>query len=170
MKYRYLVGNVEKTVEIEGFGGELVARVDDRSFKVRVTPVAEGSMLLHADGRAYVVRYARDARGIHLSVGGTTVLCRQPGQASTGSASGAEAEVVGGRQVLVAPMPGQVVKVNVSVGDLVSRKQCLVIVEAMKMENELVVAIDGTVTAVHVQPGQQVDALQPLVEVTALDG
>ena len=62
------------------------------------------------------------------------------------------------------------VKVNVNVGDEVKKKQCCVFVEAMKMENELSSAIDGTVTAVHVEAGQQVDAMAPLVEITQAEG
>jgi biotin carboxyl carrier protein len=98
-------------------------------------------------------------------VKGLGVPVGEPGAGGAGG-PGAEYEVVDGKQVLVAPMPGQVVKVNVCVGDGVKKKQCLVIVEAMKMENELITVIDGTVTAVHVEAGRQVDALQPLVEVT----
>ncbi len=63
-----------------------------------------------------------------------------------------------GRQVVVAPMPGRVVKVLVRAGDAVRRGQGLVVVEAMKMENELKAPKDGKVVEVHVAEGQAVDA------------
>ena len=165
MQYRYLIGGKERTVDIEKSGEALHASLEGREFDVQASPIFEGDLLLKVDGRNYTVWYARDEKGLHVMVKGLGVLVAEPG-AGGAAGPGAEYEVVDGKQVLVAPMPGQVVKVNVCKGDEVARKQCLVIVEAMKMENELITVIDGTVTAVHVEAGQQVDAMQPLVEVT----
>jgi biotin carboxyl carrier protein len=169
MNYTYNIGGKEHSVEIEGSVDDMLATLECGEFKVAATPVADGSLLLSVDGRNYTVRYARDEQGLHIMVKGIGVLHKEPGQQGAGG-GGAEFEVVDGKQILVAPMPGQVVKVNVTVGDKVAKKQCVVIVEAMKMENELVTVIDGTVTAVHVKAGQQVDALQALVEVTKGEG
>lgn len=65
---------------------------------------------------------------------------------------------------VMAPIPGKVVKVGVAVGDEVTAGQALVVLEAMKMENELTAEQSGTVTAVHVAPGTTVDAGTLLVE------
>ena len=65
---------------------------------------------------------------------------------------------------LVAPMPGLVVRVNVAAGDSVRAGQGLVVMEAMKMENELRAAADGTVKGVLVQPGTAVEKGAVLVE------
>jgi biotin carboxyl carrier protein len=65
---------------------------------------------------------------------------------------------VEGRQVVTSPMPGKVVKVLVKPGDEVRRGQGLVIVEAMKMENELKSPKDGKVVELLVAEGQAVDA------------
>ena len=62
-------------------------------------------------------------------------------------------------------MPGKVTKVPVSEGQEVRKNQTLVIVEAMKMENEIKASIDGVVKKVHVAVGDLVDAERPLVEV-----
>jgi pyruvate carboxylase subunit B len=69
-----------------------------------------------------------------------------------------------GPKALRAPMPGLVVKVEVREGDTVFSGQGLVIVEAMKMENELKSERDGTVKRVAVEPGQTVEKDQVLVE------
>jgi biotin carboxyl carrier protein len=61
-------------------------------------------------------------------------------------------------QRILAPMPGKVVRVLVQVGDQVRARQPLVVVEAMKMENELRAGRDGHVAAVQVQEGASVDA------------
>ena len=60
-------------------------------------------------------------------------------------------------------MPGKVVRVLVGVGDVVQARQPVVVVEAMKMENELRASRVGTVTEVHVREGVSVDAGAPLV-------
>jgi biotin carboxyl carrier protein len=59
---------------------------------------------------------------------------------------------------LSAPMAGKVVRLFVGPGDAVKARQPLVVVEAMKMENELRAGRDGTVTEVHVREGLSVDA------------
>ena len=65
--------------------------------------------------------------------------------------------------VIRAPMPGLVVRVEVKVGERVGAGAGLVVVEAMKMENELRATARGTVAAVHVMPGQPVEKGTPLV-------
>lgn len=62
-----------------------------------------------------------------------------------------------------APMPGTIVSVNVSAGDTVKAGQVLCILEAMKMENEIVAPEDGTVSSVLVSKGAQVEAGATLV-------
>jgi biotin carboxyl carrier protein len=64
----------------------------------------------------------------------------------------------GGPQRITAPMPGKIVRILVAAGQAVTRRQPLVVVEAMKMENELRAPADGVVAELHVQEGQSVDA------------
>ena len=68
-----------------------------------------------------------------------------------------------------APMPGLVVRVDVSVDDIVAAGQGVAIVEAMKMENELTAKVAARVSAVHVAPGDAVERDQVLVELAALE-
>ncbi len=63
-----------------------------------------------------------------------------------------------GKQNVVSPMPGKVVKVLVAAGDDVKEGQGLVVVEAMKMENEMRSPKDGRVVEVHVKEGQAVES------------
>jgi propionyl-CoA carboxylase alpha chain len=66
---------------------------------------------------------------------------------------------------LVAPMPGNVVRVLVETGATVTKNQPLVVLEAMKMEHTVTSPADGTISDLRVQPGQQVDAGAVLVVV-----
>lgn len=69
---------------------------------------------------------------------------------------------------LVAPMPGLVVRVNVAVGDVVAAGQGLIVVEAMKMENELRASAAGSVMAIHAIVGNAVEKGMVLVELAAV--
>jgi biotin carboxyl carrier protein len=70
----------------------------------------------------------------------------------------------GGTQRVVAPMPGLVVRVNAAAGQAVTAGESLVVLQAMKMENELGSPRDGTVRSVAVEAGQAVEQGQLLVE------
>ncbi len=59
---------------------------------------------------------------------------------------------------VVAPMPGTIVNVNVAVGDRVKEGQVVMILEAMKMENDIVAVCDGTVSAIKVKKGDAVES------------
>ena len=70
-----------------------------------------------------------------------------------------------GAGTVLSPMPGRVLKVLVAEGDVVEAGAALVVVEAMKMENELVSLRAGTVRKIHVAPGQNVESGARLIEV-----
>ena len=71
--------------------------------------------------------------------------------------------VTGAGEAVNAPMPGNILKVNVANGQAVKAGTVLVVLEAMKMENEIMAPKDGTVTQVLVQKGATVDTGAPLV-------
>ena len=81
------------------------------------------------------------------------------------SRGGAARAAVAGEQRIIAPMPGKVLRVLVAAGDEVTGRQPLVVVEAMKMENELSSQRPGRVKEVAVAAGQSVEAGRLLVVV-----
>lgn len=66
---------------------------------------------------------------------------------------------------VVSPMPGTIVNVNVAVGDTVKEGQVVMILEAMKMENDIVAACDGKVSAILVQKGDGVESNDVLMTI-----
>ena len=86
-----------------------------------------------------------------------------PVAAAAPAAAPAAPAVTGAGEAVTAPMPGNILKVNVNVGDKVKEGQVLVVLEAMKMENEIMAPKDATVTQVVVSKGSTVDTGAPLV-------
>jgi biotin carboxyl carrier protein len=120
--------------------------VERASYEFAIESRGHGSHLVHVDGHAVPVTVLTPGR--RLSRGHTGMT------ATTGPIA------------VAAPMPGRVVKVLVKAGDEVAARQGLVVVEAMKMENELRAPRAGTVVEVRVREGAPVEANVVLVVIT----
>ena len=138
-----------KPVEIPAGAGPAVVRVEPGVYSV-----------LHA-GRSFEARVAAVAEGFSVEVNGRRfhVEVRDPRNARRRLDAG----LSGGRQNILAPMPGKVVRLLVQLGDAVDAGQGLVVVEAMKMQNEMKCAHAGTVREVRAAVGDTVSAGQVLV-------
>lgn len=77
----------------------------------------------------------------------------------------ATSAVAAGADALTAPMPGTILRILVNVGDAVKQNQPVMILEAMKMENEIVAAADGVVSGIHVAQGDMVNPGDALITI-----
>lgn len=80
--------------------------------------------------------------------------------ATPAPAAAPAAKAAPGGTSVTSPMPGSVLGVKVNVGDKVSAGQTMFVLEAMKMENEIVAPVDGTVASINVKTGDTVDTDQ----------
>jgi biotin carboxyl carrier protein len=165
MRWVVRQGDLTREVEVERVpdGFEIVMGAVRRRVDFIRLDEAMASLRYVDDGRSYSVSYQRGTgRQWRLAIGerdfDLEVLTPVEAIEATAAASAV------GPSRLDAPIPGKVVKVHVSVGEVVEAGQALVVLEAMKMENELTADRRGKVAAVHVEPGQIVDAGGLLVE------
>ena len=119
-----------------------------------------GHYSLLVDGRSYEVFVGEEKKGFSVEINGHLIPVRPEGPAGK-----RPAEEEGGPAVLVSPMPGRVIGVKISPGDTVKAGQGLLVVEAMKMENELAAPKSGKVTKIAVKVGDTVEAGQELVRI-----
>jgi biotin carboxyl carrier protein len=162
--YEIEVGGRTRQVTVQGDGGHFLVAVDGKETSVDAVRI-DGStltlLLATGDGRmaSREVTLTPDAAGTGrlVRVGSAAVSVERNGRRSRQrSDDGARADA--GPQRLIAPMPGKVVRVLVQKGDAVKARQSVVVIEAMKMENELRAAGDGTMAEIHVRDGQSVEA------------
>ena len=168
MIFEINVGDKLRTVGIVRKGGLLHVDLDGRVHIVDARRVSDSivSMLVQLDGASTPSR-SIDAAFASLPVAGDydvhldgriiPVQIRPAGSFRRQKKDGPGAPATGPQRV-TSPMPGKVVRVLVKPGDDVKGRQGLVVVEAMKMENELRAARDGRVRDVAVVEGQSVDA------------
>ena len=86
-----------------------------------------------------------------------------PAEVPAAAPAAAAPAVTGTGEAVTAPMPGNILKVNAAVGQAVKEGDVLVVLEAMKMENEIMAPKAGTVTQVLVSKGSTVDTGAPMV-------
>jgi biotin carboxyl carrier protein len=139
----------EFAVSVVEVGGRWSMLVGRSSYDIAFEPGTNGALIVHVNGRAVPLTVDRP--------GSPTPWAKA---ARRGARDG---ELGTGLQTIVAPMPGRIVKVLVKPDEAVAARQPLVVVEAMKMENELRAPRDGTVAEVRVSEGESVEANTVLV-------
>ena len=161
MEFEFTIGSEKRKVRADGRSPTSVT-VDDRLYDVDWRRVDDVVSLL-IDGRSYTARVARDDRGLVVWIGGHRVRL----EVATGDGESVVASSGAGPAsgVIKAPMPGSVVKLLVGEGDQVGVNQSLVIVEAMKMENEVRSPVAGVVRKVNVSPGDSVGTTEAMLEI-----
>lgn len=148
---------VESTLTKNGQSFEVT--VGEKSF--HFDPFGPNSYWVTVDGVKKLVAAVYDKGRIYLDIDSVLLEVTEP---SEDGFAGGGSDHGGAKDKIFAPMPGKIVKLMVAVGDKVEVKQGLVIVEAMKMENQVNAKAAGTVKAINFAEGDQVDAETPIIE------
>jgi len=167
------VGPEEKNVVVEGRAdGRWRVVIDGTEHAVDAVEVRPGTWSLIIDGRSWLVDLDVRKRGTTA----TTRAAEMPvavEDARRHRLAQAVAKVDGGAsgdQVLTAPIAGKVVKILAQPGQQVAAGVAVVVLEAMKMENEITAARAGVVAQIHVGPGQSVETSDRLVTLSPPPG
>jgi acetyl/propionyl-CoA carboxylase alpha subunit len=163
MKFVASLGEAVETVEVTGERGRYRVTLGDEVWEVDARLTAQGIYSLLVAGASYVVDVTDHDGSCAVDVGDETYVIRVEEQTRYIIRTKAGAVDARAHQTLVAPLPGKITHVAVTVGDAVKAGDPLVVIEAMKMENELRASAPGTVAEVHVQAGQTVNAGDLLV-------
>jgi biotin carboxyl carrier protein len=163
MKYEAEINGWQVSVELEQSGERIVARVGTRDYDLEFFCPEEGVYTCLAGDRVYEAHVsALDETSLRVQIGSrvftTGIIDRKHRRSSVEHA-------IEGRQNLVAPMPGRVVRVLLRAGDEVALGQGVIVVEAMKMQNEIKSPKSGHVVEVRVVEGATVNANQILAVV-----
>lgn len=109
--------------------------------------------VINVNGKSYDVEVEEIRNGAPVA----TPVVSTPVAAPAAAPAAPKASGSAGSVKVEAPMPGNVLKVNVKVGDTVSEGQAVVVLEAMKMENDIAAPATGTVASINVSVGDTVD-------------
>ncbi len=161
MKYTAIIN--EKAYQVE-IGANNTVLIDGEPHTVDFRGI-DGTTLysLLMDNVSWEVLVARDGDEYRVLIDGELHVVNIQDERTRKLAKAGKALVGAGELIVKAPMPGLVRGVNVAVGDTVVARQGVVILEAMKMENELRAPRVGVVKEVRVKPGDKVEQGQALV-------
>jgi biotin carboxyl carrier protein len=171
MKFEVQIAGRKRVVEITPASNAAGPRqnhslaLDGKPIQSGVVEVSPGIYSILLDGQSFEVRVEESDGRLRVHVAGREFLVevRDPRQWRRRRSGILEAE---GRQQVIASMPGKIVRLLVKTGEAVEAKQGLLVVEAMKMQNEICAPKRGTVERLLVNEGQAVNAGEVLAIIT----
>ena len=162
MKLQIEIAGKKRRVELLQAGERPIWTIDGQRLEADATAVSPGIYSILINGKSFDVRVECLGSQLRVITSGRefSVLVQDEREWRRNRAGSVEAE---GRQQVLAPMPGKIVRVLVSAGDSVRAGQGLLVVEAMKMQNEIRAPKSGTIDRVRVVEGQTVNAGEVVV-------
>ena len=162
MKLQIDIAGKKHRVELTQAGERPVWTIDGERLEADAAAVSPGIYSILIDGKSFDVHVECLGSQLRVITGGREfkVIIQDEREWRRNRAGSVEAE---GRQQVLAPMPGKIMRVLVSAGDSVRAGQGLLVVEAMKMQNEIRAPKSGTIDRVRVVEGQTVNAGEVVV-------
>jgi biotin carboxyl carrier protein len=162
VKFEAQQGGATVPVEVTGEAGRYTVTIEGETVVVDARQTEEGIWSILLDGASYVADVTEQDGACAVDIDGERYTIQVEEESryiirTHGARGGARG------QVLKAPMPGKVTVVEVAVGQTVALGDGLIVLEAMKMENQFRSAVAGTVTEIRVQVGQAVNPGDVLV-------
>lgn len=166
MKYLATRGNALLTVNVEEHDGQTQVEINGESMWIDIVPIdAAATYSLLIDGRSYTATLLDTSDVCRVMINGRTYEFDIEAEELVRLRTEVKRKIHSGAEQIKAPMPGRVIAVEVAVGDPVEPDQGVVIMEAMKMENELRAHMTGKVKEVRVKAGDAVNKGDVLIVV-----
>ena len=156
MVYEVIVGGKAHRLELEKVAAGWECRLDEQIVHIDAVIPRRDVLSLLIDGRAYEIKREQTATDLHMWVGSTRVAVEVHDPRSLRSRQKAVGDEKGPKKIL-APMPGRVVRLLVAENAEVEVGQGVVVVEAMKMQNEIKSPKKGVVKKISATPGAAVN-------------
>lgn len=148
-----------RALQISFDPGKKIASVDGKTYQVETTRYGN-RVIVDVEGATHSVEIVQGRVYVNGEEQKFTI---QKGKPRIGGKQKQAAAAKGAK--VKPPMPGRIVSLDVKVGDRVKKGQGLLVLEAMKMQNEVTAPAEGLVKAIHVKPGENVDANAVLIEI-----
>jgi biotin carboxyl carrier protein len=166
MIYEVTINDQTHRVELTRTGATWHCRLDGRDFPLDAVFVGEGVLSLLVDGKSYEVKQESTGAENNIVVGRSGARFRATVRDPRSLRSRRQGEDSGhGIKKISAPMPGKVVRILAGLGTEVESGQAVLVIEAMKMQNELKSPKRGKVKKISVGEGAAVEAGQVLAEI-----
>ncbi|HEV7645121.1 MAG TPA: biotin/lipoyl-containing protein [Pyrinomonadaceae bacterium] len=164
MKLTAEINNETREVTVRREGNKVFATVGDKTYELEAHQTAPNTYLFKHEGKVYECYVAPEtaAGKTQVTVGAQLYEFKLADPKRLSHTGSAHAHGDGTAEI-ISQMPGKVVRILVSVGDEVKTKDGVIVVEAMKMQNEMKSPKDGTVKAINFAEGETVNAGDVLV-------
>ncbi|QDO93582.1 biotin/lipoyl-binding protein [Formosa sediminum] len=133
--------------------------INENSYSVRIVSEEDNTINLEVNGTSYAVKMKEELKTVK-----TPTLVRRPSKAAPEPVKIKNPSSSSGSIKITAPIPGIILSLNVKVGDTVNSGDLLLVLEAMKMENNITSDKSGVVSAINVSVGQQVLQSEVMIE------
>jgi biotin carboxyl carrier protein len=154
MKLQAELNDEKHEIEIKRDGERVFARVDDREYELEAAEVEPNVFLLKHENRIYQIYVAPNGI-VNIGSAQLEIKLSDPKRLRGAAAAGAEAD---GRVEIKTAMPGKLVRVLTEVGAEIKHGEGVLVVEAMKMQNEMKSPKDGVVREIRFNEGATVNA------------
>ncbi len=160
MDFKFIHLDKIHEIKIEKSGDQYKAIIADKTYKVVDFVVQSNVVSFSIKNKFHIIYFAVEKDKTHVAVDAEHYLF----ELDRGMASRVHGPAVQKGDSVSSPMPGLVVNIPIAVGDEVEEGATLAIIEAMKMQNELRAPRAGIVKKINYKEGEQIEALQPIVE------
>jgi biotin carboxyl carrier protein len=161
MNYEFNLDNNKYKLSMQTKDDNCIVNIEGNEKKYKFESLDDNTLKLIEGNQIHKVYFARESNKVYVNIKGRNFELTEVDE---NVHSGKKQSDIATDGIIYPPMPGKVIKILVKIGQKMNTGDGLIIVESMKMENELNAPVACTVKAIHVSEGEQVGLTQPLIE------